>query len=269
MSQNQGQNETGVDAGIEAGDENPQVQAGEVNSGEGEGQAQPQPQPPALSSPPAAPKSDWRDKRIDKLTRQLAELRKAQEAGQSGAGAQAEAVSLESQIERRAQELAARREYDSRCMAAVNAGHSELGKEQFNSRIAAIHQLVDKYDKDSMAAYDGMIAGALEFPSPHRIIAALGEDLDETSRILGLSPAKQAIELAKLSRKLEEASGEGAKAGQGEQAPPALPKPVKPVGKGSGESIRPDDPSRQHQLSTREWMERRNAQAQAQSKVRR
>ena len=245
--------------GEPTGDEKESVQqaAGE-GDGEGEGEKETAAAPAAAKKEdePAAQKVDWRDKRIDKLTAQLAELRQkaANPASRAeGEKAIAEAADAEAEIDRlateKAQMIAATVAFNERCNAAAKAGQEEFGTSEFNSRIAELTKLIDKTDPKSGAAYNQLLEAALETGNAPEILFNLGADLDKAEQLMSMSPVKMAVELTKMAAKPPKEISDA-------------PKPITPVSRRSNSAtqIDPDDKEKADSLSTAAWMARREAQ---------
>lgn len=203
---------------------------------------------PAIEpEPKAVATSDWRDRRIAKLT---AQLREAQ-AGKTPATTAAPAVGtpeFDTAVEVEAARRTTLAQFNSDCERVAAQGRKDFP--DFESRVGALAQLVDQADPRSVAGYADFISAAIETGEGAKVIHGLGADLNEAERILALPPIKMAIELAKLAAKAD--------------APDLsrVPKPPTPVGNrgASHTSIDPRDKDRADHLSTAEWMARREAQ---------
>ncbi len=210
--------------------------------------------------------SDWRQKRINKLTAQKAELEAALVAKQRGGASPnpEDDVELARKVEELAEVkaqvkavgLAEQREFDANCALAVEAGREAFGKDEFNGRIDNLKQLQDQGDSESIKQYVQLVAAMIETGEAPKLIYALGADLNEAARLMGLSPIKLGIALAKLAAKepLDVSSA---------------PKPIIPVGNKGGVhvAISPSDPTRADTLSTKAWMERRQADVDERAKL--
>lgn len=226
--------------------------------------ATPSPTPSATPAATPAPavdpdndpsKPDWRDRRISQLTAQL-RAKNVAAATPSPSPApgtvtltQAE---IDEQVNSRASALAATNEFNRQTQEVVNAGR--LAYPDFDSKTSALTKLVNVNDNAELTRYHEFLATTFETGKAAEILHALGGDLNEASRILALSPVKQAMELTKLAGKIA--------------APPEVdpitkaPKPITPVGNrgGSHTQIDPSDPERADTLDTKTWMQRREAQ---------
>ncbi len=166
----------------------------------------------------------------------------------------------EAAIERRVNDRAAQQAqwdaFNRACEGAAAAGREQYGQTEFATRVNELRKLADPNDPVSMATYNGFLAAALETGEAPKLIYALGSDLNEANRILSLPPLKMAVELTKLAAKPEQQISKAAK-------------PIQPLnGRGvTHEAIDPADTSRADNLSTKAWMERRNAQIAAREKA--
>ena len=230
------------------------------------------PAPVEPQAPAAPPKTDWRDRRIGELTQRTKELReenarlKAQIPGPSGqdpgrdpagrfqqpAGYQGppSQEAIDAQIQERAAIIAANQEFNRRCDEVAESARKNYA--DFDKQVASLVSLVDPNDPQGLLAYNEFLHAALETGEAGRIIHTLGGDLDEASRILSLSPRRMAVELTRMAAKpVQELS----------QTPrPINPAPTNAMGQRTSGS--PDDPSSDN-MSTEEWMRRRNEQIAA------
>jgi hypothetical protein len=213
--------------------------------------------PGAETSPPQQPEvqppapSDWRDKRIATLTRRLREMQERQgQPSEAKPPAQAPQPQMDQAvIDQRAREIAAINDFNRRCDEAALSGRAQFGEAEFNGRIANLQKLSDPTDAASVNAYNSLLMAALEVGDPEKVLFELGSDLNEAQRILGMTPTKMAVELTKRAAKIPTQVS-------------AAPKPITPIGArtASHEPIEPDDPTKSDNLSTAEWMRRREAQ---------
>lgn len=233
--------------------------APEPGEGEGDGgkaapepEPAPGPEPPAGASPQAA--VPWYEKRIAKLTAQLAEERgKKAAAPPTGYRTQAE---FDAAVAQRATQEAAAREWDQKCEAVAAEGRRVYP--DFEGKVNSILRLVDRNNPGEWNNYLQFLATAIETGKGHDIIHKLGSDLNEASRILSMPAAKMAVEVTKMSL-VDDGSNRVSNA----------PKPITPVGSRGAQhtSIAPDDPENADKLSTAEWMARREAQVAARWKA--
>jgi hypothetical protein len=245
--------------GTSAGEnENPPV--GEENpSGGEENPGKPAPAP-ALAP---VPKTDWKDRQLAKKNQRIAELQAELEKhraapGEPAAGATPPTGTSPDEIEKRAAQLVAAREYDSKIEKTLAVGKSEW--EDFQTKILDMHKvLVSPGDSKAQESYNRVVGAILDLESPHEILYSLAKDPEKAERLLELSPVKLGMELGKLTQRVE---GD-------DPALLAPPKPITPVAKArasAGDMINPSDPSRADKLSTQEWMARRSAEIEEKRK---
>jgi len=216
--------------------------------------------PAVVAEPVAPPKEDWRDKRIGQLTAQkkaleakaqALEIQLLQRPGETDANFEAR---VEAAAEAKAIEKTQANKFIDECNREAAAGRKAFS--DFDDRINNLSKLVDKSDPVSISSYQQLVSAALETGEGAKLLHSLGGDLDEASRIMGLSPTKQGIELARIAAR---------------QAAPvsSAPRPIRPIGN-RGESLNQVDPAdkdRGDSLDTRSWMERREQQiAEAQKR---
>lgn len=213
--------------------------------------------------------ADWRDKRIATLTAQLRATQQARGPAATPpvepATASGEAAVPASEVERLANErataIAEAANFNARCEATAAAGMAAYGQEPFQARVTAIRNTMDMQNPAENQIFLAFLDAAMETGKGHDVLFALGTDLNEASRIMGLSPARMGAALARKADALavaNAASGSGAAA-----ATP--PKPVTPVGGrgGSREVIAADDKDRADTLNVADWMARREEQLNA------
>lgn len=215
-----------------------------------EPKAAPPTEPPTEpTEPPKEPPSqDWRDRRIAQLTARLREEQARNAQTKTETKVETPPGLTEADVERRAAELAATQTFNRMCNDAAQAGRQAYP--DFDSKVNELRRLVDVNDPASVAAYNSMLAAAIETGEAPRLLHELGSDLNEASRILALPALKMGVELTRLAL--------GGAAPGGTRAP----KPITPV-RATGAphtAIDPTDPDRSDALSTAEWMRRREAQ---------
>lgn len=213
--------------------------------------------PPAVAAVAPAPKApapaDWRDKRIAQLTAKWKEAEGRASAAAVPAGTPPAAAALDADLHARAAELAtkleAEREFNRRCNDTAEAGRTTFGEAEFNSRVTGLQRVVDMSDPQQVAQYNLLLDAVIETGAGPQLIHELGDDPNEAARLMALPPARLGIELARRAAKPE-------------MQLTRAPKPVTPVAQrgGSAERIDPRDPTRADNLSTAEWMARRDAQ---------
>ena len=224
---------------------------------------------PEAPPPPPAARTDWRDRRIGELTQrnreQRAELERLRAqvgpqdpgrapngqyqspAGYQGPGGPPDQATIDQQIQQRAAVLAAGQEFNRRCNEVAEAGRRTYA--DFDTQVGRLVGLVDNQDPQSMAQYNEFLSTALETGEAPKLIHALGGDLNEASRILSMSPRQMAVELTRMAaRPITELS--------------QAPRPINPAAtsaQAQRTSTSPDDPGSDN-MSTEEWMRRRNEQ---------
>ncbi len=195
----------------------------------------------------------WFQRRIDALTREKSETirqaaaiaeenRQLREALQARANPEAKPEeqrqpapkASEPDVESRAAQIAAQREFDRNC----NDIYSK-GKDAFPD-----------FD-DSLKSYANLggltpafIEATMEAGDAHVILQTLAQDMDEASRIMALSPTRQAVALAKVASKLQAAP-------KTSSAPP----PIRALN-GGGTSIEKDP----EKMPMKEWLAWREKQ---------
>jgi hypothetical protein len=199
--------------------------------------------------------------RVNKLTAQKKEL-EAKLAAQSANPAPKadDPEEIQRQIDAKAEQLAnakadqiaAAREFNAKSNEVVTAGREAYTKEVFDGAVNSLKQLITPEDPSTVQKHYDLIAGLIETGEAPRLIVELGKDLELADKIMNLSPLKMGIELAKLAAaKPEEVS--------------KAPKPITPIGRQSASHVKiePGDKDRADNLSTAEWMARRQADIMA------
>src|SRR5215467_1689994 len=229
-------------------------------------------------TPPQEPprqQTDWRDRRIGELTARTRELRAENERLRAQAGQQPpngngdgardtngqfrqpagyqgppDQSVIDAQIEQRASILAAQQEFNRRCNEVAEAGRRTYT--DFDAQVGRLIGLVDPQDEQRVAQYNEFLNAAMETGEAGKLLHALGGNLDEASRILSLHPRRMAVELTRMAAKpISELS--------------RAPRPINPAATNAQvmrTSMSPDDPG-SDQMSTEEWMRRRNEQIAA------
>lgn len=162
-----------------------------------EGQTTETTEQPAPSAP-TVPKG-WQA-RIDQLTRQKYEAERRAEAAEKLAAEVAAQTGnahepkndIEALAQRKAEEILAQREYAAKTNAFADRGASEFN--DFTQRCNVVASLGATERPEFMQIITDM-------PDGHRVVAALADDPDETSRILQLPAHKMALELARYTPK--------------------------------------------------------------------
>lgn len=212
----------------------------------------------AQAPPPQRETPDWRDKRIATLTRRLRELQEQQGQPPVRQPSAPEGPTgltqndIDRLAEQKAQSLAAIHEFNRRCDEVAMAGRQAFGDNRFNERIGQLQKLVDVNDPQSVQTYNMFLTAAIDTGEASKLLYALGADLDEAQRIMGMSPTRMAAELTRKAMAVD----------NGTTQVSGAPRPLTPIGGrgASHELISPDDPDRADHLGTTEWMRRREAQ---------
>lgn len=223
------------------------------------GGADSQPASGADSVPAAAKDDSWKDRRIAALTAQKAELARKLNTPPQTTQAPNKPIDpaadwderLRTEAAKQAQSIVAVQTFNEKCNAAVSAGREEYGEAEFNASVSGLQQLVDGSDAASIANYQDFLESAIETGSGAALIFELGKDQNEAERILALPPKRRAIELAKKATTVAK-----------EPEPSNASKPIRPIEPRGGrhEQISPSDAERSDNLSTADWMDRRNAE---------
>lgn len=180
----------------------------------------------------------WFQERIDQLTREKYEERRQRESVEARLAdtladpekARANpSVNIEAEVNAR---LAAR-QFDDKCNEVYSSGKSEYN--DFDTTLQNFTMLG--------GLPQPLLEAVTQLPDAHKVLYALGQNMDETARILSLAPIPMAMALARLS-------ASPTKARPVSNAPP----PIKPI-TGSSRSV--SDPE---DMNTEEWMKWRETQ---------
>lgn len=201
-------------------------------------------QPEVAPEEPEKPKhKPWFQARIDELTREKHDERRAREALEERLRQHEELTPSDKprgvnreEVQREAAALVAKERFDQRCNDVYSSGQSEF--QDFDEKLGQFRHL------------GGLPPAFLEavtgLPDAHKLLHALGSDLDQAAHIINLPPVQMGLALAKLT------TAPAAKAVS--SAPP----PIKPIdGSPRGEK----DPEA---MSLNEWMEWREKQVSGQ-----
>lgn len=196
--------------------------------------------------PPKPKHKPWFQVRIDELTRDKYDERRRAEALEAEVAKYRDLTPPENRppadIDRlatqKAQEIVRQNEFNAKCNEVYSSGNSEFS--DFDEKLGNFRLL------------GGLPAPVLEavtqLPDAHKVLHALGSDMDEAARIFNLAPVPMAVALAKLS-------ASPAKAKPVSSAPP----PIRPIdGAPKGEP----DPDK---MDTDAWMKWREDQLKKQS----
>lgn len=142
---------------------------------------------------------------------------------------------IDRRIDLAAQGKAAQQKFADDCNTILADGNTKFA--DFGTKITGLAPVVG--DKGLPVS---VIEAAMETGKAAEVIYALASDLDETTRIMGLSPTKQAVAIARLADRLE-------KPKEISKVPP----PPKPI---AGAIVSDKDPDK---MSAEEWFAWRNS----------
>lgn len=226
---------------------------------------------PAGEPGPAAPAAtDWKDRRIAKLTAQLRETQAQVAAAPAAAPAPVAPAGPApgSQEFSRAVQIAAQQQaeiaaFNSRCDAAAGDGRQRFGQQVFDGAVMELMKLVDREDPSTLLAYNSFLTAALEAGDAPAVILELSQNLNEASRVLNLPPVKMAVELTNRVNRMK-----NTEAASGQQPAPARPLHGAGVGNRGGvhTPISPSDPARAGKLPAVDWFARRDAEVEERRK---
>ena len=218
--------------------------------------------PPAKEDPSQFAKRQL-DKRVDRLTARLRAAEQALVDAQRAGKAPVEA-DVQRLVEERASVLAeqqveqrlAVRAFNQTVQQVVEAGQRQYGKEAFAERIEGLKSIRDESDAQEMRQYDQLVSAIIETGEAPKLIDMLGQNPSEAQRLMGLTPIKLGIELARLAEK---------------SAPQPLtqaPKPIIPLAnKGRSHEALSPNTSDGDRLATAEWFKRREEQVREYNKA--
>lgn len=206
-----------------------------------------QPETTAETPPPEKPKAavpKWAEKRFAELTRQVNEERRLREAAEAAArGAQQPAdpsqtrSTPETDVEKRAAQIVAQREFDKACNTAWEAGTTKYG-ENFDAALGTLRTMG--------VLRPEVVEAALATEAAPDVLHYLGSNPDEADRILSLPPTRMAVELVKVAQTAAKPTPKPAS---------SAPAPIKPVG---GTRQVSEEPADGDDMAT--WMRKREAQ---------
>lgn len=183
----------------------------------------------------------WFQERIDQLTREKYDERRRAEALEARLAdtlsdpekAKSQPANLDELATKKAAEIVAARQFDDKCNEVYSSGKSEF--QDFDDTLGNFRMLG--------GLPQPVLEAVTELPDAHKVLYALGSNMDEAARIFSLAPVPMAVALAKLS-------SSPAKAKPVSNAP----KPIRPIdGTPKGD---PDPES----MSTADWIKWREAE---------
>jgi hypothetical protein len=201
-----------------------------------------EPEPPKAAAEPDKPKrTPWYMERIGELTRKNADLNKKLEVKPAAPENGAPGPDEESRILWAAEQIAARREFESRAGRTFEAGNKEFGQAEFTEKI----YIVAGMGFGDRADFMEIVTDPDIIPDGHKLLSALAEDPDEGQKIARLPPTKMAAALVRYQANMK----------QPEKPISSAPAPIKPIG-GTAKPSAPTDTD-----DIKAWMAKRNATA--------
>ena len=221
--------------GETASDESATIEAPETDTEQPE-KAEVEPEPEPEPKPKHKP---WFQERIDQLTREKYDERRQREALEAEVARFREAnpdapPSKDVEIKAEAAKIVAQAKFDEKCNNVYSSGAEEFS--DFDEKLGNFRHLGGLPPQ--------VLEAVTELPDAHKVLHALGSDMDEAMRIFSLPPVPMAVALAKLS-------AAPAKAKPVSNAPP----PIKPI-IGTPKAGEPDP----EKMSMEEWYKWREAQ---------
>jgi len=218
----------------------------------------PEPSPEPEPEPTPAAATDWRDRRIATLTARLREAQRTQATAPAPDPTAAGTITttqeeLDQLVRQRSSETAAVDDFNRRCNEAASTGRTAFS--DFDTRIDSLKSLASGGDAQELMRYNQLLLAAIETGEGPKLLHRLGGNLNEASRLMERSSIRMGIEMARMA---------ASPAGE----PSNTPRPIRPISASTGGNTRidPGDPEHSDALSTREWMQRREAQVTAQNK---
>lgn len=156
--------------------------------------------PEELEQPEESPqpkRKPWFQERIDQLTREKYEERRARESIEaeltklrSGEPADPQApAEVDRLANERAKEIVRNDQFNSRCNEVYSSGAGEFS--DFDDKLGNFRLLG--------GLPQPVLEAVTQLPDAHKVLYALGGDMDEAARIFSLAPVPMALALAKLS----------------------------------------------------------------------
>lgn len=192
------------------GDEPAPEQETEVETTEAEGDEPAEPEEAAAE--PEKPKVSWETRRrIEETNKRRAAEKEATdlraEVERLKAGREPDPTSLDTAVEARASELVRQQEHAKRVKTWADDGAKTFGLASFNEKCNFLADLGAADRPDFMS----IITDPEVTTASSKVVGYLTDNPEEAERILGLSAVKMALEIAKISDKVDK---------------PATPKPV-------------------------------------------
>lgn len=214
-------------------------------------EAEAAPETPEPSKPKQKP---WFQTRIDELTRQKHDEKRAREALEArlaalekpaeSEGPVAKPEDFDKAVTARAQQIVAQEDAKRRTNSWFEAGKKEFGAAEFNEKC----NLVADIGAGDNPEFMKLVTDPDIIPDGHKVIALLADAPEEAQRILSLEPVKMAAALTRFAS--------SAKAP--EKPLSQAPRPITPIGGSAKPSTLPAESD-----DMKTWMEKRNAQVAA------
>jgi hypothetical protein len=192
------------------------------------------------STPDEPKRKPWFQERIDQLTREKYDERRAREAVEKtladyNAGRTDDTVpkDVDRLVAQRAQEIVRETAFNDKCNEVYSSGKSEFS--DFDDTLGNFRMLG--------GLTPDLIEAVTQLPDAHKVLYALGQNMDEAARVLSLPPVPMAMALARLSMS-------GPKSKPVSNAPP----PIRPIDGTPRGQVDPQD------MSIEEWMKWREDQ---------
>lgn len=188
---------------------------------------------------PEEPKrKPWFQERIDQLTREKYEERRRSETLEARladtlADPEKARAAPPVDIDEVVNQRLAARQFDDKCNEVYSSGKSEFG--DFDDTLGNFRMLGGIPQQ--------VLEAVTQLPDAHKVLYALGQNMDEAARIVNLAPVPMAMALAKLAMS-------PVKAKPVSNAPP----PIRPIDGTAKSTSSPDD------MSTAEWIKWREDQ---------
>jgi hypothetical protein len=213
----------------------PEGEPASVEGAQPEVQETPPEQPEAVVEEEPKPKhKPWFQSRIDELTREKHDERRAREAleerlrklEQLEPSETPQAGNSEERIREAAAQIVAKERFDQRCNDVYSSGARDFP--DFDEKLGQFRHLG--------GLPPAFLEAVTELPDAHKVLHALGSDLDQAAHIINLPPVQMGLALARLSSPATTA-----------RPVSSAPPPIKPIdGAPRGEKS-PDD------MSMEEW----------------
>jgi len=176
------------------------------------------------------------------------------------------------ELQRLVADEAQKQNFNERCNSSVAAGrkeHTDFDKVVLGD-LMSVSPVVDQTTGRPVLPLP-LLEAALETGNAHEVLYALGQDVQEASRIMALRPIAQAVELAKFADKLADKAGSAEEPDEGKSAARNVsraPAPIRSVAGKSGATRPAWKPEDTENFSTEEWIKNREKQIAAERAAR-